>query len=325
MSLIWAATRPASTPASPNSAYNALTLNNTAPVVAMFRDGDAPAAPTNLTVTPLSATSYRLNWTDNSSDEMRFRIERVPTGLTTWAEIGTAAANATTYTDSTAVSGTTYQYRVLSDNGNGRSVSNIASAPRLPPPPPSGLSITASSLTSATLQWTDNSSNETLFRIKRAPAAVDTWTSVNTVGAGVTTYTDTAVPDGAGYRYQVFAENANGPSAGSNIVVLPAMPAAPSSLTASGLSQTSLKLNWVDNATSEDGYKIERAPYGGSFTPLATLAGVNGVTYTDASVPATGEYQYRVYAYNSRGNSAYSGVVYGLPTQPTGPRQYRGQ
>ncbi len=302
----------------PNSAYNALTLNNTAPVVAMFRDGNGPAAPTNLTVTLLSATSYRLDWTDNSPDEMRFRIERVPTGLTTWAEIGTAAANATTYTDSTAVSGTTYQYRVLSDNGDGRSVSNIASAV-LPPASPSGLSITASSLTSAALQWTDNSSNETLFRIKRAPAAVDTWTSVNTVGAGVTTYTDTAVPDGAGYRYQVFAENANGPSLGSNIVVLPAMPAAPSSLTASGLSQTSLKLDWVDNATSEAGYKIERAPYGGSFTPLATLAGVNGVTYTDASVPVTGEYQYRVYAYNSRGNSAYSGVVYGLPSQPSAP------
>ncbi len=299
--------------ASPNSAYNALTLNNTAPVVAMFRDGNAPAAPTNLTVTPLSATSYRLNWTDNSLDEMRFRIERVPTGLTSWAEIGTAAANATTYTDSTAVSGTTYQYRVLSDNGNGRSVSNIASLPS----PPSGLSITASSLTSAALQWTDNSSNEILFRIKRAPAAVDTWTSLTTVGAGLTTFTDSTVPDGAGYRYQVFAENANGPSAGSNIVVLPAMPAPPSSLTASGLSQTSLKLNWVDNATSEDGYKIERALYGGSFTPLATLAGVNGVTYTDSSVPATGEYQYRVYDYNSRGNSAYSDVVYGLPTQPS--------
>ena len=41
---------------SPNSAYNALTLTNTAPVVAMFRDGDAPAAPTNLAVTSLSAT-----------------------------------------------------------------------------------------------------------------------------------------------------------------------------------------------------------------------------------------------------------------------------
>ena len=296
---------------SPSSAYNALTLNNTGPVVARFRDGNVPAAPTNLAVTPLSATSYRLDWTDNSLDEMRFRIERTPTGTGAWAEIGTAVANGATYTDSTAASGTSYEYRVLSDNGNGRSVSNIGITV---PQSPSGLTITSSSLHSAALGWTDNSSNETLFRIKRAPAAVDTWISLSTVPANTTTFTDNTVPDANAYRYQVFAENGSGPS-GSNIAVLPAMPAAPSGLTATGLSQTSLRLDWTDNATSEDGVKVERGPAGGAFTPLATVPGVNGTTYTDASVPASGEYQYRVHAYNTRGSSTFSGAAL-VPAKP---------
>jgi hypothetical protein len=300
---------------SANSAYNALTLNNTAPVVAMFRDGDAPAAPSNLTVTSKSATSYRLDWTDNSTDEMRFRIERTPSGLNSWTEIGTAAANATTYTDNTGVNGTIYQYRVLSDNGNGRSVSNIATSSSPSPLPPSGLTITSSSLTSAALSWADNSNDEILFRIKRAPASTGAWSDLGTVGANVTTYTDNAVPDGSAYRYQVFAETAS-TAVGSNITDLPAMPVAPTALTATGLSQTSVRLDWTDNATSEDGYKVERAPVGGAFTPLATLPGVNGITYTDASIPASGEYQYRVYAYNTRGNSGFSGAVNGLPAKP---------
>lgn len=298
---------------SPNSAYNALTLNNTAPVVAMFRDGDAPPAPGNLTTTVLSATSTRLGWTDNSPDEMRFRIERTPNGQSAWVELGAVGANATTYTDNTMVSGTLYQYRVLADNGNGRSASNVATL--IQPLAPTGLMFISSSLTSAVLNWIDNSNNETLFRIRRAPAAVNTWTDLGTVGANVTTFADNAVPSGDAYRYQVFAENLNG-SVGSNIATLPAMPAAPTGLAATGLSQTAVRLDWTDNATSEDGYKVERAPVGGAFAPLATAAGVNVASYTDASLPASGEYQYRVYAYNIRANSAFSGVVSGLPAKP---------
>ena len=281
----------------------------------MFRDGNPPPAPTNLAVTSLNATTYRLNWTDNSTDEMRFRIERTPAGQAAWAEIGTAAANAVTYTDTTAASGTNYQYRVLSDNGNGRSVSNVATPLSPLPAPPSGLLITASSLTSAALHWTD-SSNETQYRIMRAPAASNTWSDLGTVDINVTTFTDNTVPDGNSYRYQVFAENASGLSVGSNIAILPAMPAAPGALAATGLSPTALKLDWTDNATSEDGYKVDRAPAGGPFTQLVMLPGTSVKTYTDASVPASGEYQYRVYAYNARGNSAYSGVVDGLPAKP---------
>ena len=298
---------------SPSSAYNALTLNNTAPVVAMFRDGDAPSAPSNLAVTSLSASSTRLDWTDNSLDEMRFRIERTPNGQAAWGELGVVGANATTYTDNTPVSGTIYQYRVLADNGNGRSASNVATLPQ--PLPPTGLTFTSSSLTSAVLTWTDNSSNETHFRIMRAPAVVNTWTDLGTVGANVITFTDNAVPSGDAYRYQVFAENVAA-SVGSNIATLPAMPAAPTGLAATGLSQTSVRLDWTDNAISEDGVKVERAPVGGAFAPLATAAGINVTSYTDASLPASGEYQYRVYAYNIRANSAFSGVVTGLPAKP---------
>jgi plastocyanin len=55
-----------------------------------------PAAPTNLTATAQSASEIDLAWTDNANNETGFTVEsRSPTG--TYQEIGTVAANVTTF------------------------------------------------------------------------------------------------------------------------------------------------------------------------------------------------------------------------------------
>ena len=57
-----------------------------------------------------------LSWTDNSSNETNFSVER-RTGTTgTFAEIARPAANATSYVDTTVAANTTYQYRVRAQN-----------------------------------------------------------------------------------------------------------------------------------------------------------------------------------------------------------------
>ena len=94
----------------------------------------APAAP-GLSAA-LAGTLVNLTWTDatppatslgNPANEIGFLIQRA-TGATggTFAQIGTALANATTYADATAASGTTYRYRVIAYNAAGSSVSNTA-------------------------------------------------------------------------------------------------------------------------------------------------------------------------------------------------------
>jgi hypothetical protein len=88
----------------------------------------APNAPSNLTANAVSASQINLNWSDNSSDETGFSIERCAgNGCTNFAQIATVGANTTSYPDSGLTSKTWYRYRVLAFNGNGNSAySNIA-------------------------------------------------------------------------------------------------------------------------------------------------------------------------------------------------------
>jgi uncharacterized protein (TIGR02145 family) len=74
-----------------------------------------PVAPTNLTGTVASTTQINLSWTDNSTNETGFKIER-KTGTGTYAVIGTTATDITTYSDTDLTQGTTYTYRVYSYN-----------------------------------------------------------------------------------------------------------------------------------------------------------------------------------------------------------------
>lgn len=69
-----------------------------------------------------------------------------------------------------------------------------------------------------TLNWTDNSNNESGFRIERAPglSATTGFTEIGTVGANIQTYVDTNLPNSTAYSYRVRAYNAAGNSGYSN-------------------------------------------------------------------------------------------------------------
>jgi len=76
----------------------------------------------------------------------------------------------------------------------------------------------------------------------------------------------------------------------------------PSDLTATAASPTSITLSWKDNATGEDGYRIERKVSGGSYGVIKTL-GPNATSYTDSGLSPSTTYIYRVIAYNNIGES----------------------
>jgi hypothetical protein len=58
-------------------------------------------APSGLTATTISQTQINLSWTDNSSNEDGFKVERSPDGTTNWVQIGTTGSNVATYQDTT--------------------------------------------------------------------------------------------------------------------------------------------------------------------------------------------------------------------------------
>ena len=100
---------------------------------------------------------------------------------------------------------------------NSASTTAVVSAPVSPPLAPSGLSATLSK-TKVVLVWTDNSGNESGFKIERSSHGV-TFTQIATVGANVTSYTNTGVKKT--FRYRVRASNGGGNSAYSNTVRVP--------------------------------------------------------------------------------------------------------
>lgn len=90
-----------------------------------------------------------------------------------------------------------------------------------------------------------------------------------------------------------------------------ATPAAPSALTATVVSNTSVVLNWQDNSEHyETGFKIERKTgEAGPYTQIDTVS-ADITSYTDSTALVWGSrYYYRVRAYNSFVDSGYSNEV----------------
>lgn len=70
-----------------------------------------------------------------------------------------------------------------------------------------------------------------------------------------------------------------------------------------------LQLSWADNSTNETGFKIDRKTgTSGAYGQIASV-GANIISYNDSTVVAGTTYCYRVYAFNSAGNSPYSPEV----------------
>ncbi|MBK1643947.1 hypothetical protein CKO25_04595 [Thiocapsa imhoffii] len=94
-----------------------------------------------------------------------------------------------------------------------------------PPAAPSMVTASAISTSRIRLDWRDNSSNETGFRIERRLQGGG-WTRIATTTAGVTTFADSGLSAGTSYGYRVQAFNAAGASVFSDeaVVVTEAAP-----------------------------------------------------------------------------------------------------
>ena len=267
-----------------------------------------PEAPGNLTATASGATAITLRWTDNASSEQGFRIERSTDGVT-FAQVATIGANATTWTSSGLAPLTTYWYRVRAYNASPSLYSNVASGTTLAPPAaPSNLVATPLSATSIKLTWTDNASSELGFRVERSADAGVNWTQAGSVGTNTVTWTNTGLSPQTAYVFRVRAYDGGATSPYSNVAAATTFPppAAPSNLAASPLSATSIRVTWGDNATTEQGFKVERSADAGGTWVQAAVLGANVTAWNDAGLAPQTAYAYRVRAYDGAVYSPYS-------------------
>ena len=275
-----------------------------------------PAAPTLLTAKAASMTQVNLTWVDNANNETGFTLQRATDALFTVGLITVPlAANVTAYADLTVVANKTYYYRISSSNIVGASLPAV-SAPVTTPS--AALVIATTTLPNATqgLAYT------VTLKATGGVVAAYSWSATG-LPAGLTVAPATGIISGvtsalAGiYPVTVTVNDGTsvlGVSKIFNLTVVasktPGAPAQPTGLTAAAVPGT-INLAWVDNATTETGYTVQRATDKNFKKGLiATLLPANSVSYSDVSVKVVGTvYYYRVFATNGAVVSAFSNVA----------------
>ncbi|MDD5436227.1 MAG: fibronectin type III domain-containing protein, partial [Candidatus Omnitrophica bacterium] len=280
--------------------------------------GTAPNSPSNLTAAAISPSQINLTWQDNSNNETTFTIARKLDSDASYQEIATVGANVTSYSDTGLNGNTTYHYIVCAHNSVTNSMwSNEASATTASSlAAPSNLAAKVSS-SRIRLTWTDNSKNETGFKIERRTGATGVYGLIATVKANRKTYTDASdLKEGMTYYYRICAYNDGENSQYSNeaSAMLPVKkPKTPSKVTASVLSLTHLILTWTDKSDNEEGFVVERKVGSkGSYVVIAKTA-ADATTIHDNNLTPGTRYYYRVAAYNSAGQSGYSTETIMMP------------
>jgi hypothetical protein len=330
-----------------------------------------PSAPSTLSYSSCNTTNAKINWTDNSSNETGFKIDR-KTGSNSFIQVAQVGSNLGTFTDNSLSPSTSYTYRVYAYNSSGNSsysndcvfqtLSN-GSAVNLALGKPSAQSTTVYNAVAS--RANDNNTNGAFSAASVIHTAneaspywqvdlqnisnitnIEVWnrtdvccvsrmanfyvfvsdnpfTSTNPLTtknqSGVWSSFNTSAPNpstsltvnrsGRFVRIQLANQGelniAEVKVFGSSGPATIPVPANPGSLTTQALTSTSVKLNWSDNSANEVGFRVDRKTSTGSYTQVAQV-GSNIGTYSDNSVTPSTSYTYRVYAYNTMGNSGYS-------------------
>lgn len=189
------------------------------------------------------------------------------------------------------------------------------------PASPSDLTATALSSTQVELAWTDNSSDETQFRVE-AKIAGGAWKPAATAAANSTGTVVGGLVPATAYSFRVVARRGTSgsvPSGEASATTLPDAPFAPSSVTGAPTSATGAVLTWSDESSDETGFLIElRTPSSGAWVPLATLP--PNTTAWELEPLLTGvPHSFRIRALGSQASSPPSEVVSLTPQAPDAP------
>ncbi|UFS70323.1 fibronectin type III domain-containing protein [Geomonas sp. RF6] len=257
-----------------------------------------------LTATEVNETKVALSWPDMATDETGYRIQRCAgAGCTTFAEVGTAGANVTSYTDSGLSAQTVYRYQVQPYKtavcGWAAPAGQIAEVTTVIMPP-TGVVGTLANTTQVNLSWSNNTVNESAIVVEKCTGTGCTNYTQTQLAARSTSWTDTFVAVGGTYQYRVRAKNTtagwdSGPSA---VVTVTSPPLNPPSLVATSLTETQVRLTWSDPTIDETRYSLRRCTVQSGQTTCTGLAEIKSlganVTSYDDTVGQLGTYVYQV-------------------------------
>ncbi|MCP1674569.1 fibronectin type 3 domain-containing protein [Natronocella acetinitrilica] len=254
----------------------------------------APAVPGSISATNTRQSDIQISW-GSAARATSYTLQRRAVGGS-YATVRTQSG--TSWTDTGATPGVSYEYRVRASNAAGDSSwRGTASGYRVLPTPAQPGSISYSNTTSNSIPITwGASSNATTFRIQRSVNGGG-YVTVRTQSASSTrSWTDTNVSHGNTYVYRVRGENTDrngsyrtGPTVSARYPV----PGTPGSIGYS-VNAGAMSLSWgsAANATS---YEVQRSVNGGGYSTVRTQS---GTSWTDSSISPGNDYRYRVRGVN---------------------------
>lgn len=290
---------------------------------------DIPNYPTNLVAILASGTEVDLNWTDNSSNETGFIIERSQKDSNNWFTIvGTVAPNTTTFRDTGLSPDSTYVYQIKAINDE---LSSSYSSTRV--------RVYISLDNNDTFKTATPIQENTLIQAEINPYGDSDYYSFTTTTSGRYRIIGSSYANVIGYLYDgnkkllaynyyrsnndnkmeyllesgltyyvnVVPQDLDYSKGAYSFVVAPlsSIPKEPTDLQARVVSSTEVELNWIDNSENETGFIIERkmsSDY--TWSNIGTLA-VNTTTYKDTGLSPENTYLYRVKAVNNAASSEY--------------------
>jgi hypothetical protein len=183
--------------------------------------------------------------------------------------------------------------------------------------PPSNLQAAVG--TSVALTWAASSDSSIQgYYVYRASSPKGPFTRISgTTPIPTLAYTDLSTTGGQTYMVRAVKLERSGsgtyynPSegvfvtAGSGSTPTGTVPAAPSGLVATAVSCNQINLAWTDNSPNESGFIIYRKRGTADYLQIRTL-GPNVHSYTSVSLSTNMQYYYKVVAFNTSGNSAFS-------------------
>lgn len=232
----------------------------------------------------------------------------------------------------------TYVYKIQAFNGAGLGPDSVEVAARTPwdlPLPPDNLLYNDSTAESITMTWYDAADNEDgwiVFRQDLTAAPLIGFYEIarfpSTTGFGGVIFSDGdfARPDiqwadgytppqpEQCYNYVVESYNASGTSGwntnGPVQMCTMNTPGAPRELTATIVSDSRVDLSWTAGPGTTIGYRLERSGDGGATWPTAfDIPDMTVTGYSDLAIQPGSTYWYRVFAYNTAGDSEPSNMV----------------
>ena len=204
---------------------------------------------------------------------------------------------ATSYTNTSAVFGTTYYYKIAAINEYGRSAYSTVQKVTAVGAPEVKEKLTKGK---PVLTW-DAVPEATSYKVYRATSESGKYTLMKTTTA--TSYTNTNVVYGKTYYYKVKSSNEYGSSAYSDVVKVATLKVPQVS---SSIKNYKPRLTWdaVEGATS---YKVYRATSkSGTYKLMKTTT---SKSYTNTIAESNKTYYYKVAAVNDYGYSAYSQIL----------------